>query len=165
MWGTTAQPQTLLVTLKIRNRPRGGILCIFGSRTFFPIGWMCKKQTSDSHSSTESEVVSKKKHYALPRTSHTRKRFLACGSSGVHASQLGSFCCLSFKQSSPLARFMSHAQCTWLERTPLPPPHSTSSSLCPSHGSIHCDPHPGASLAVLPNKPLLQVMSPTNPSR
>ena len=35
-----------------------GILCIFGSRTFVPISWMCKKQTSVSHSSTEAEVVS-----------------------------------------------------------------------------------------------------------
>ena len=36
----------------------GGILCIFGSRTFVPISWMCKKQTSVSHSSTESEIIS-----------------------------------------------------------------------------------------------------------
>ena len=30
----------------------------FGSRTFVPISWMCKKQTSVSHSSTESEIIS-----------------------------------------------------------------------------------------------------------
>ena len=36
----------------------GGILCIFGSRTFVPLSWMCKKQTSVSHSSTESEIIS-----------------------------------------------------------------------------------------------------------
>ena len=36
----------------------GGILCIFGSRTFIPTSWMCKKQTSVSRSSTESEVIS-----------------------------------------------------------------------------------------------------------
>ena len=35
-----------------------GILCIFGSHTFVPIIWMCKKQTSVSHSSTESEIIS-----------------------------------------------------------------------------------------------------------
>ena len=35
-----------------------GILCIFGSRTFVPISWMCKKPTSVSHSSTKSEVIS-----------------------------------------------------------------------------------------------------------
>ena len=36
----------------------GGILCIFGRHTFVPISWMCKKQTSVSHSSTEAEVIS-----------------------------------------------------------------------------------------------------------
>ena len=35
----------------------GGTLCIFGSHTFVPISWMCKKQTSVSHSSTESEII------------------------------------------------------------------------------------------------------------
>ena len=35
-----------------------GTLCIFGSHTFVPISWMCKKQTSVSHSSTESEIIS-----------------------------------------------------------------------------------------------------------
>ena len=29
----------------------GGLLCIFGSHTFVPISWMCKKQTSVSHRS------------------------------------------------------------------------------------------------------------------
>ena len=36
----------------------GGSLCIFGSHTFVPISWMCKKQTAVSHSSTESEIIS-----------------------------------------------------------------------------------------------------------
>ena len=36
----------------------GGTLCIFGSHTFVPISWMCKKLTSVSHSSTESEIIS-----------------------------------------------------------------------------------------------------------
>ena len=36
----------------------GRILCIFGSRGFAPISWMCKKQTSVSLSSTESEICS-----------------------------------------------------------------------------------------------------------
>ena len=35
----------------------GGTLCIFGSHTFVPISWMCKKQTAVSHSSTESEII------------------------------------------------------------------------------------------------------------
>ena len=40
--------------LKTQNR----ILCIFGSHMFVLISWMSKKQTSVSHSSTESEIVS-----------------------------------------------------------------------------------------------------------
>ena len=36
----------------------GGTLCVFGSHTFVPISWMCKKQTAYSHSSTESEIIS-----------------------------------------------------------------------------------------------------------
>ena len=35
-----------------------GTLCVFGSHTFVPISWMCKKQTSVAHSSTESEIIS-----------------------------------------------------------------------------------------------------------
>ena len=35
----------------------GGTLCIFGSHTFVPISWMCKKQTSVSHSSIESDII------------------------------------------------------------------------------------------------------------
>ena len=37
---------------------RWNIVCIFGSPTFVPISWMCKKQTSVSHSSTEAEIMS-----------------------------------------------------------------------------------------------------------
>ena len=36
----------------------GGIFFIFGSHTIVPISWMCKKQTSVSHSSTEAEIIS-----------------------------------------------------------------------------------------------------------
>ena len=36
----------------------GGTLCVFGSRTFIPISWMCRKQTAVSHSSTECEIIS-----------------------------------------------------------------------------------------------------------
>ena len=35
-----------------------GIPCIVGSQTFVPIRWMCKKQTSVSHSSTDAKVIS-----------------------------------------------------------------------------------------------------------
>ena len=33
-------------------------MCIFGSHTFVPISWMCKKQTPVSHISTESAIIS-----------------------------------------------------------------------------------------------------------
>ena len=36
----------------------GGTLCVSGSHTFVPISRMCKKQTSVSHSSTETEIIS-----------------------------------------------------------------------------------------------------------
>ena len=35
----------------------GGLLCIFGSHTFMPRSWMCKKQTSVAHFSTEDEII------------------------------------------------------------------------------------------------------------
>ena len=36
----------------------GGTLCFLGCHTFVPISWMCKKQTSVSHSSTEADIIS-----------------------------------------------------------------------------------------------------------
>ena len=36
----------------------GRTLFVFGSHTFVPTSWMCKKQTSVSHSSTESDIIS-----------------------------------------------------------------------------------------------------------
>ena len=36
----------------------GGTLSVLGSHTFVPRSWMCRKQTSVSHSSTESEIIS-----------------------------------------------------------------------------------------------------------
>ena len=49
----------LLVTFwRLKNHHPEGIFRIFGSRTFVPIGWMCKKQTWLSQSSTESEIIS-----------------------------------------------------------------------------------------------------------
>ena len=44
--------------LEDSNSTSGRILCIFGSRTFVPIRWMCKTQTSVSHSSAEAELLS-----------------------------------------------------------------------------------------------------------
>ena len=42
--------------LRIQNLRQ--VSCVLGSHTFVPISWMCKKQTSVSHSSTESEIIS-----------------------------------------------------------------------------------------------------------
>ena len=39
------------------SKSTGGLLCIFGSHTFVPIRWMCKKQTSVSNSSTKDEII------------------------------------------------------------------------------------------------------------
>ena len=36
----------------------GRTLCVFGSHTFAPISWMCEKQITVSHSSTDSEIIS-----------------------------------------------------------------------------------------------------------
>ena len=44
--------------LECSKSTSGGTLCVLGSHTFVPISWMFKKQTSVSHSSTESEIIS-----------------------------------------------------------------------------------------------------------
>ena len=52
------QDSDFLGDLEDSKSTSGGTLCIFGSHTFVPISWMCKKQNSVSHSSTESEINS-----------------------------------------------------------------------------------------------------------
>ena len=42
--------------LEDSNSTSGGVLCIFGSPTFVPVSWTCKKHTSVSHSSKEAEM-------------------------------------------------------------------------------------------------------------
>ena len=49
---------TLPEILETQKSTSSGLLCIFGSHTFVPVSWMCKKQTSVSHSSTEAEMIS-----------------------------------------------------------------------------------------------------------
>ena len=49
---------TLREILKIQNPLLEEHYVFFGSHTFVPVSWMCKKQTSVSHSSTESEIIS-----------------------------------------------------------------------------------------------------------
>ena len=36
----------------------GGFLALAGPKIFFPLAWLCKKQTSTSRSTTEAEIVS-----------------------------------------------------------------------------------------------------------
>ena len=62
------------------------------------------------------------KLHCAPRTCHTHKHFLACGSS----------------MQGSRAHFMSHAQRSWLDRISCPPPHSTPSLLYPPNRSIPC---------------------------
>ena len=49
--------QILQEILRIQNLLRVEHCAFFGSHTLVPISWMCKKQTSVSHSSTESEII------------------------------------------------------------------------------------------------------------
>ena len=44
--------------LEVSKSTSGGTLCTFGSHTFVLVSWVCKKQTSVSHSSTEPQIVS-----------------------------------------------------------------------------------------------------------
>ena len=71
----------------------------------------------------------------LARVTHTQTLFCVCLKSALlrHFS----------KESSSQARFMSHAQCSWLDRIPFPLPHSTPSPLYPLNGSISCNPQQG----------------------
>ena len=50
--------QTLQEILKTQNPLLEEHCAFFGSQTFVPKSWMCKKQTSVSHSSTEAEIIS-----------------------------------------------------------------------------------------------------------
>ena len=63
MWCNTAEQCRLGLSdfagdLEDSKSTSGGTLCVFGSHTFVPISWMCKKQTSVSSSWTESEIIS-----------------------------------------------------------------------------------------------------------
>ena len=55
--GTVFRTLILLEIVEDSESTSGGLLCIFGSHTFVPRSWMCKKQTSVSHSSTEAEIT------------------------------------------------------------------------------------------------------------
>ena len=44
--------------MRTQNHPQVVSCVFFGSRTFVPVSWMFKKQTSVSHGSAESEIIS-----------------------------------------------------------------------------------------------------------
>ena len=52
------QDSNLAGDLEDSKSTSGGTLCVFGKHTFVPISWVCKKQTSVSHSSKESKIIS-----------------------------------------------------------------------------------------------------------
>ena len=52
------QDSDLAGDLEDSKSTSGGTLCVFGSHAFVPISWMCQKQTSVSHNSTESDIIS-----------------------------------------------------------------------------------------------------------
>ena len=56
--GTVSRLLIFAGDLEDSKSTSGGTLCFLGSHTFVPRSWMCKKQTSLSHSSTESEIIS-----------------------------------------------------------------------------------------------------------
>ena len=64
----------------------GGTVCIFGRHTSVPIIWMCKKQTSVSHSSTESEIISLDAGFEIRRDSCSRFVGSDCSCSRKHDS-------------------------------------------------------------------------------
>ena len=56
--GNVFKTPILQEILRIQNLHQVEHCAFFGSHTYVPISWMCKKQTSVSHSSTESEIIS-----------------------------------------------------------------------------------------------------------
>ena len=55
MWETLPNNGTVS---RIQNLHQVEQCAFLGSHAFVPISWMCKKQTSVSHSSTESDIIS-----------------------------------------------------------------------------------------------------------
>ena len=55
--GVGSKTQILLVTLRNLNDPRVESYVPLEAEHLFPISWMCKKETSISHSSTECDII------------------------------------------------------------------------------------------------------------
>ena len=64
----------------------GRILSIFGSHTFVPISWMCKKLQFHSHCSTESEIISLDAGLRIDGLPALELRDLICFCFGKHDS-------------------------------------------------------------------------------
>ena len=77
-------------------------------RTFVPISWMCKKQTSSSHSSTESEVVS------LDAGLRLDARSMGCGDQSIaflmNVHQAVRDYCRKEKADDPVPRSRAHSE-------------------------------------------------------
>ena len=56
--GTVSRLRFLQEILKNQNQHQEEHYAFFGSHTFVTISWICKKQTSVSHSPTEAEIIS-----------------------------------------------------------------------------------------------------------
>ena len=56
--GTVSRLRFLQEILRIQNQHQVEHCAFLEVIHFVPISWMCKKQTSVSHSSTESEIIS-----------------------------------------------------------------------------------------------------------
>ena len=55
--GTVFRTLTLPEILETQNRPQEDFCVYLDVTTFVPKSWMCKKQTSVSHCSTEAEII------------------------------------------------------------------------------------------------------------
>ena len=53
--GTVSRLSDFAGDLEDSQSTSGGTLCVFGSHTFVPISWMCKKQTSVSHTAQQNQ--------------------------------------------------------------------------------------------------------------
>ena len=80
--------------------------------------------------------------YTAVRTCHTRKHFRVWLTRSSRFAARTVLCHVA-RWSPSQAHFMSHAQCTWLDRILLPLQHRTPSSLCPAQRSIRHDPQHG----------------------
>ena len=75
---------------------------------------------------------------------------------------LRSLHCFS-KESSSQAHFLSHASCSWLDRTPFPLPHSNPSLFDPRNWSFPCHPRQGLAFGRFAEQSALTGYEPNDP--